>query len=116
MALEDTDKQQISIRQNFKLNGTNLYTIFDLPIQVTNSIPANNSRPSCDSLNNDLLSQAALNASANNFTRIAGSGLETGGNGLGKGGPGGSGAVAAVDWGTAVHWIWISSFVAMLML
>ncbi len=29
----------ISIHQNFGLNGTNYYTIFDLPISVTNDIP-----------------------------------------------------------------------------
>lgn len=29
----------ISIHQNFRLNGTNYYTIFDLPISVTNDIP-----------------------------------------------------------------------------
>jgi len=29
----------ISIHQNFRLNGTNYYTVFDLPISVTNSIP-----------------------------------------------------------------------------
>lgn len=28
----------ISIHQNFRLNGTNYYTIFDLPISVTNDI------------------------------------------------------------------------------
>ena len=93
-----------------------MYTIFDLPIQVTNSIPANSTyynnngtRPSCDSLNNNLLSQAALNASANNFTRIPGTGLETNSNSSsGKGG--GLGAAAAVDWRTAVHWVWITAF------
>jgi len=104
----------ISIRQNFRLNGSDAYTIFDLPIKVTNSIPEESNRPSCDVLNNPLLSQEALIASANNFTRIAGTGIDTGGKGDGLGGtkpdatPGdGLGAGAMVEWRTAVHWVWI---------
>lgn len=111
----------ISIRQNFRINGTNMYTIFDLPIQVTNDIPANSSigsRPSCDSLNNNLLSQQALNASANNFTRIPGSALETSsGKGSGSGQSGnGLGAGSVVDWRAAIHWMWVTSFGMMLTL
>ncbi|KAK0624669.1 hypothetical protein B0T17DRAFT_492052 [Bombardia bombarda] len=45
----------ISIRQNFRLNGNDHYTIFDLPISVTNRIDASDERPSCDALNNPLL-------------------------------------------------------------
>ncbi|KAH8814900.1 hypothetical protein F5884DRAFT_639668, partial [Xylogone sp. PMI_703] len=69
----------ISIHQNFRLNGTDLYTIFDLPIEVTNSISESDTRPSCDSLNNKLLTQEELEASANNFTRVAGTGIQSGG-------------------------------------
>lgn len=47
---------QISIRQNFRLNDTDYYTIFDVPISVTNSIEEDDDRPSCDSLDNELLS------------------------------------------------------------
>ncbi|KAG0650627.1 hypothetical protein D0Z07_2218 [Hyphodiscus hymeniophilus] len=103
----------ISIRQNFKLNGTNMYTIFDLPIEVTNEISANDSRPSCNSLNNNLLTQNALNASANNFSRIPGSALDTSN---GKGSGSGIGAGSMVEWRTAVHWIWIASFTLMFAL
>ncbi|KAK0387595.1 hypothetical protein NLU13_3841 [Sarocladium strictum] len=46
----------ISIRQNFRLNGEDHYTIFDVPISVTNRIDQRADRPSCDSLNNELLS------------------------------------------------------------
>lgn len=46
---------KISIRQNFRLNGENHYTIFDVPISVTNSIPASGARPACDSISNPLL-------------------------------------------------------------
>ncbi len=37
------------------------YTIFDLPISVTNEISASPSRPSCDSLNNPLLPPDQIN-------------------------------------------------------
>jgi hypothetical protein len=45
---------QISIHQSFRLNNTDYYTIFDLPIVVTNSID-NSTRASCDILKNGLL-------------------------------------------------------------
>jgi hypothetical protein len=112
----------ISIHQNFRLNNTNYYTIFDLPIQVTNSIPAENNRPSCDSLNNDLLSSEALNASADAFAQIpvvGGDEIETGScTGLGGQKPDASpadglGAADTVDWRTSVHWIWIGTLTFM---
>lgn len=116
----------ISIRQNFRINGTDMYTIFDLPIKVTNSIPAEDTRPSCDLLNNPLLDEATLNASANNFTRIAGTAIQGnsgsgGGNGLGPSkpdaGPGnGLGGAGMLDWRTSVHAIWIVAFLFMIML
>jgi hypothetical protein len=43
------------MHQYFRLNGSDYYTIFDLPIQVTNEISASSARPSCDSLSNKLL-------------------------------------------------------------
>ncbi|KUJ18683.1 uncharacterized protein LY89DRAFT_706372 [Mollisia scopiformis] len=104
----------ISIRQNFRLNGTNMYTIFDLPIKVTNSIPAESNRPACDSLNNPLLDQATLNASANNFTRIVGTAIQgNSGSGSSSNGLGGAGML---DWKTSVHAIWILAFVFMVLL
>lgn len=45
----------ISIRQNFRLNGTDHYTIFDVPVSVTNAIAQDPSRPSCGELENPLL-------------------------------------------------------------
>jgi hypothetical protein len=50
------------MHQSFRLNGSDYYTIFDLPIAVTNQISANDSRPSCDSLNNPLLRGEQVNA------------------------------------------------------
>lgn len=105
---------QISIRQNFRLNGTNEYTIFDLPIQVTNSIPAESKRPSCEALNNTMLNQSTLDASANNFTRIAGTPIqENTGKVSGKDGIGGAGML---DWRTSIHVIWIGAFGLLFML
>ncbi|EPE26225.1 hypothetical protein GLAREA_02137 [Glarea lozoyensis ATCC 20868] len=112
----------ISIRQNFRMNGSELYTIFDLPIAVTNSIPADVARPSCDSLNNPMLDQATLAASANTFTRIAGTIIETNGQGSGLGGskPGASaqnglGAAGTTDWHTNVHALWIGTLGLFLL-
>jgi len=82
----------VSIRQNFRLNGTNYYTIFDLPISVTNEIDESGDRPSCDSLNNELLSESELSASASNLSTnpfAEGSGVDTGSNS--SDGNGGSG-------------------------
>lgn len=76
---------QISIRQNFLLNGNPHYTIFNVPILVTNSIQsitdgssrplaeegAPRGRPSCDALDNPLArpeeADAAFVASTNNI-------------------------------------------------
>ncbi|KIW97625.1 uncharacterized protein Z519_01209 [Cladophialophora bantiana CBS 173.52] len=59
----------VSIHQSFRINGTGFYTIFNLPIQVTNSIPkttqlaASRTRPSCDLRNNSLQNQTSQDAS-----------------------------------------------------
>jgi hypothetical protein len=55
---------QVSIRQSFRLNDEDHYTIFDLPISVTNSIPASDDRPSCDALDNALLTPEEIRESA----------------------------------------------------
>ncbi|CAN8099600.1 unnamed protein product [Discula destructiva] len=62
----DSDRgvYNISIRQNFRLNDTDHYTIFDLPISVTNSIDNSTARPDCDSLNNPLMTPEQINATA----------------------------------------------------
>ncbi|KAK4156950.1 WD40 repeat-like protein [Chaetomidium leptoderma] len=64
--LGETDRgvYNISIRQSFRLNGEDHYTIFDLPISVTNGIPASDKRPSCDALNNDMFTPEEIRASA----------------------------------------------------
>lgn len=68
----DSDRgvYNISIRQNFRLNNTDHYTIFDLPISVTNSIPDSTARPDCDSLQNPLLTSDQINASAANAVGV----------------------------------------------
>ncbi|KAM5355822.1 hypothetical protein ACJ41O_002468 [Fusarium nematophilum] len=54
---DDSDRgtYNISIRQTFRLNGDDYYTIFDVPIAVINAIEENDDRPSCDDLSNELL-------------------------------------------------------------
>lgn len=54
----------ISIRQNFRMNNTDYYTIFDLPISVTNTIDNSTSRPSCDALSNPMMTPEQINATA----------------------------------------------------
>lgn len=56
----------ISIRQNFQVNDTGYYTIFDLPISVTNSISDSTTRPDCDSLQNPILTPDQINTTAAN--------------------------------------------------
>jgi hypothetical protein len=53
--IRDADTRQISIRQNFRYQGDDYYTIFDVPISVNNSIPESDDRPSCDELSNEIL-------------------------------------------------------------
>lgn len=56
----------ISIRQNFRVNNTDYYTIFDLPISVTNSIDNATTRPDCNALENPMLTPEQINATAAN--------------------------------------------------
>jgi len=107
----------ISIRQNFRLNGSNEYTIFDLPIEVTNSIPAASNRPSCDSLNNPLLSAEELNKSANAYTRIPGTGIQsssTTGSSSATGTPSKNEGLANA--GPALQLIWIGTMAVLFSL
>lgn len=68
----DSDRgiYNISIRQNFVMNNTEHYTIFDVPISVTNSIDNATGRADCDALDNPLLTPAQLNASAANSVGV----------------------------------------------
>ncbi|KAG9253277.1 uncharacterized protein F5Z01DRAFT_160789 [Emericellopsis atlantica] len=58
----DRGNYNISIRQYFRLNDEDHYTIYDLPIAVTNGIPEDDDRPSCESLMNELLSPEEIDA------------------------------------------------------
>ncbi|KAJ5388569.1 hypothetical protein N7509_011110 [Penicillium cosmopolitanum] len=46
----------ISMHQSFRWNGTDYYTVFDLPISVTNSISKSSGQLECAQLENQLLS------------------------------------------------------------
>ncbi|KPM34974.1 hypothetical protein AK830_g11602 [Neonectria ditissima] len=65
---DDSDRgtYNISIRQNFRLNGEDHYTIFDVPISVTNNIEEEDDRPSCDALANELMSPEQIDAATAN--------------------------------------------------
>jgi hypothetical protein len=96
---------KISIRQNYRLNGRDHYTIFDLPISVTNRIEPRMDRPSCEQMENPMLSPDQINVPAANSigvlfapgdntvvqTKVPGSGIGGGrpqagpGDGLGNG-------------------------------
>lgn len=60
----------ISIRQNFRLNDTDYYTVFDLPISVTNSISDSPTRPNCTSLQNPIMAPDQVNMSAANAVGV----------------------------------------------
>ncbi|KAE8373606.1 hypothetical protein BDV26DRAFT_296779 [Aspergillus bertholletiae] len=53
----------ISIHQSFKWDGKDYHTIFDLPVNVSNSIPKSDRRIDCGLLENDLLKPAEIAAS-----------------------------------------------------
>ncbi|KGO45685.1 Mannosyltransferase 1, CMT1 [Penicillium expansum] len=57
----------ISMHQSFRWNGTDYYTVFDLPISVTNSISKSDDRIDCDLLENKLLSAAEIDKSSDSL-------------------------------------------------
>ncbi|KAL2889415.1 hypothetical protein HOO65_030916 [Ceratocystis lukuohia] len=63
---DDSDRgvYNISIHQHFRLNNEDRYTVFDLPISVTNSIPENPLRPLCDEITNALLPPSNVSGDA----------------------------------------------------
>ncbi|KAM0332490.1 hypothetical protein ACHAQA_002772 [Verticillium albo-atrum] len=69
---DDSDRgaYNISIRQNFRLNGEGHYTIFDVPILLTNRIEEREDRPDCDALNNPLLTPEELDIETANEVGI----------------------------------------------
>ncbi|KAJ9145238.1 WD40 repeat-like protein [Coniochaeta hoffmannii] len=119
----------ISIRQNFRLNGADHYTIFDMPISVTNKIDFDLLRPPCDSLNNPLLTPEQVNITGANdvpvlfapgdSTTVQTSGSSSGGDGLGPGKPeatgGGLGnAGSSVSWRSGTYWVCLMGVVVAI--
>ncbi|OTB06641.1 hypothetical protein M426DRAFT_20738 [Hypoxylon sp. CI-4A] len=66
----DRGAYNISIRQNYRLNGEDHYTIFDVPISVTNKIEFTGNNPPCDSVNNPLLTSEEIDAESANSIGI----------------------------------------------
>ncbi|KAK6208237.1 hypothetical protein LQW54_007019 [Pestalotiopsis sp. IQ-011] len=123
----DSDRgvYNISIRQNFRLNGDDHYTIFDVPINVTNSIEESDQRPSCDALDNPLLDYDAINATAANSVGVLfapgdATTVEQSGSSSGSAPPGntgGLGAAATIHWsGAAVSLAALSFFSAVFFI
>lgn len=54
----------ISMHQSFRWNDTDYYTVFDLPISVTNSISESDDRIHCSLLENKLISAAEIDESS----------------------------------------------------
>ncbi|KAI1082792.1 hypothetical protein F5B20DRAFT_484544 [Whalleya microplaca] len=117
----DRGAYNISIRQNFQLNGNNHYTVFDVPISVTNKIEFTGANPPCDSLNNPLLTPEEIDADAANTVGVLFAPgdstviqqpdkTEDSANGLGSGGTG------AVQLRFAARWISLLAFVFVLTL
>ncbi|KAI1396083.1 hypothetical protein F4819DRAFT_476384 [Hypoxylon fuscum] len=128
----DRGAYNISIRQNFRLNGEDHYTIFDLPISVTNKIEFTGLNPSCDSVNNPLLTTEEIDAGSANSVGVLfapgdatvvqqpdttddenGIGSDkpeaTPGNGLGSG-------ASAVEWTLTAPWICLLSIFYLFVL
>ncbi|KAK8139752.1 hypothetical protein PG984_000875 [Apiospora sp. TS-2023a] len=103
----DRGAYNISIRQNFRLNGEDHYTIFDVPISVTNKIDFTGNNPPCDSVNNPLLAPEDIDATSANTvgilfapgdaTHIEQTGV-TGLNGLG-------GGLGSPSWSKTASWL-----------
>lgn len=120
----DSDRgiYNISIRQNFRLNGTDYYTIFDLPISVTNSIDNSTSRPDCDAVNNPLLTPEQINATIANrvgilfapgdsqIVQVKLNASDPSAEGQGLGGAG------MVSWQSSAQWICALAFVISFVL
>ncbi|KAI1804070.1 hypothetical protein F4811DRAFT_522094 [Daldinia bambusicola] len=66
----DRGAYNISIRQNFRLNGEDHYTIFDVPISVSNKIEFTGDNPPCDLVNNPLLTPEEIDAESANSVGI----------------------------------------------
>lgn len=103
----------ISIRQNYRLNGEDHYTIFDMPISVTNSISSVDGRPSCDSLNNPLLSPEQVNMTGANSVPVMfapgdSTVIQT------KGFADGLGAGSTLSWRSGAHWLCLASIALAL--
>ena len=108
--------QQISIHQSFRFNSTqsNYYTIFDLPVNISNNIPqeaqsialngsvSNVTRLPCSALDNSLLSQDELAMSLRGLSvqpwlggAVSTSGMNNGSGSGEQGGSGGGGVLSS---------------------
>ncbi|KAI0200279.1 hypothetical protein F4808DRAFT_429283 [Astrocystis sublimbata] len=66
----DRGNYNISIRQSFRLNDEDHYTIFDVPISVTNRIEFVGNNPGCDAVDNPLLTPEEIDAETANSVGV----------------------------------------------
>ncbi|KAJ5775460.1 uncharacterized protein N7511_000471 [Penicillium nucicola] len=63
----DRGAYNISLHQSFRWNETDYYTVFQLPISVTNAISQSDERIDCALLENEVLSVAEINESSDSL-------------------------------------------------
>ncbi|OGE56956.1 hypothetical protein PENARI_c002G03965 [Penicillium arizonense] len=63
----DRGAYNISMHQSFRWNGTDYYTVFQLPISVTSSISDSDERVDCALLENEVLSVAEVDESSDSL-------------------------------------------------
>lgn len=72
----------ISMHQTFRWNGTEYYTVFDLPVSVTNGIAESDERVDCDVFENEMVGYDVVAKSSDDLPGqpwVNGTGAETGG-------------------------------------
>lgn len=87
----------ISLHQYFRWNGTEYFTVFDLPISVANGIENRGNRTDCGMLENERLSSSKVNASVSELPSQPWIGGD-----VKSGVSDGSGAAGMVRWNTGV--------------
>lgn len=81
---EDTARgdYNISMHQTFRWNETEYYTVFDLPVSVTNGIEESSERDPCGTLENEVLGYDVVAKSSDELPGqpwVNATGVETGG-------------------------------------
>ncbi|KAL2864768.1 uncharacterized protein BJX67DRAFT_389678 [Aspergillus lucknowensis] len=102
----------ISMHQSFRWNGTEYYTVFELPISVSNGIEASRERVECGLLENEFAvgPSVASNQSLPGQPWV-GDGIQTGSEGE----EGGGGALGGGGGGRVLRWVVFGLVVGMVL-